>query len=100
MTADTTIDVRDYADDPLTLAMVELERMAALWPPDVRDEVVETLGGLAIICATRGAPVHTAAAEFLSVARRLDSPCRRRPPIHSARNQGELKWLCAPSRSG
>jgi hypothetical protein len=66
-----TIDLRDYADDPLTLVTLELERLIAAWPADVRDEVLVTLGGLAIICGTRGAAEHTAAAEFLSVSRRL-----------------------------
>lgn len=66
-----SIDLRDYADDPLTVAALDLHRLVASWPTDVRDEVLETFGGLAIICATRGAPEHLAAAEFLTLARRL-----------------------------
>ncbi|HRD60458.1 MAG TPA: hypothetical protein PLZ93_00485 [Nocardioides sp.] len=55
----------------MTKTAVELAHLVAEWPDDVRDEVLETFGSLSILCATRGAPEHRAAADFLVVARRL-----------------------------
>ena len=71
VTTDTTFDLNDYVDNPMVLAMVELERMAALWPDDVRDEVLWVLGELAISCSKGSDRFHQPAAEFLTASRRL-----------------------------
>ncbi|HCB03137.1 MAG TPA: hypothetical protein PLZ93_01105 [Nocardioides sp.] len=70
MTTDTTIDLADFTEDPLTQVTLELHRLVASWPVEVRDEVLWLFGELAISCSKGSKTFHRPAAEYLSLARR------------------------------
>jgi len=77
MTTDTTIDLADFTEDPLTQVTLELHRLVASWPVEVRDEVLWLFGELAISCSKGSKTFHRPAAEYLSLARRSLSLARR-----------------------
>lgn len=71
LTEPELFDLNDFREDPITQAIHAINLAIASWEPDVRTEVYEVLGDLAIACSKGSKHFHFPAAELLARVRVL-----------------------------